>query len=83
MEMNICQSCAMPLEDEKLLATNEDGSKNKDYCVYCYENGKFKQDITINEMEDICVGFMKQEGMEETKARNIMKEALPALKRWK
>ena len=29
-----CQSCAMPLTDE-LFATNADGSKNEDYCMYC------------------------------------------------
>ncbi|QAA30276.1 zinc ribbon domain-containing protein [Clostridium manihotivorum] len=83
MEMNICQSCAMPLEKETLLGTNKDGSKNEEYCIYCYENGEFKQDMEMNDMADLCVKFMKEEGMEESKARDIMNSTLPTLKRWR
>ena len=36
---NFCQSCAMPLE-EKIYGTNEDGTKNEEFCIYCYKNGK-------------------------------------------
>ena len=39
-EMKFCQSCGMPLTDE-VLGTNADGSKNEDYCMYCYKDGKF------------------------------------------
>ena len=35
-EMNFCQSCGMPLTEE-VLGTNVDGSKNEDYCMYCYK----------------------------------------------
>ncbi len=34
-EKKFCQSCGMPLVEE-ILGTNADGSKNEDYCVYCY-----------------------------------------------
>ena len=44
-----CQSCGMPLTDE-ILGTNADGSKNEDYCIYCYRDGKFLQDCTMEEM---------------------------------
>jgi len=36
MEQKFCQSCGMPLTEE-VLGTNADGSKNKDYCMYCYK----------------------------------------------
>ena len=39
MKNKICQSCGMPIADDKLLGTNKDGSINKDYCKYCYQNG--------------------------------------------
>ena len=39
-EVKFCQSCGMPLTDE-VLGTNADGSKNEDYCMYCYKDGKF------------------------------------------
>ena len=45
-EMKFCQSCGMPLTDE-VLGTNADGSKNEDYCMYCYKDGKFLQDCTM------------------------------------
>ena len=42
-DIKFCQSCGMPLTDE-VLGTNADGSKNEDYCTYCYKDGKFLQD---------------------------------------
>ena len=45
MEMKFCQSCGMPLTEE-VLGTNADGSKNEDYCMYCYKDGKFLQECT-------------------------------------
>ena len=42
MESNrICQSCSMPLSSGELSGTEKDGSRKKDYCKYCYENGRF------------------------------------------
>ena len=49
MEQKFCQSCGMPLTDD-VLGTNADGSKNEDYCMYCYKDGKFLQDCTMEEM---------------------------------
>ena len=39
MEEKHCQCCCMPMGDtDDLYGTNEDGSKSKDYCKYCYVN---------------------------------------------
>ena len=38
MEQKFCQSCGMPLTEE-VLGTNADGSKNEEYCMYCYREG--------------------------------------------
>jgi len=35
MEQKFCQSCGMPLNPE-VLGTEKDGSKNEEYCTYCY-----------------------------------------------
>ena len=43
VQIKFCQSCGMPLTEE-VLGTNADGSKNEDYCMYCYKDGKFLQD---------------------------------------
>ena len=49
MDQKFCQSCGMPLTED-VLGTNADGSKNEDYCMYCYRDGKFLQDCTMEEM---------------------------------
>ena len=49
MEQKFCQSCGMPMTNETL-GTNADGSRNDDYCIYCYKDGKFTQDMTMEQM---------------------------------
>ena len=49
--MRFCQSCGMPLTED-VLGTNADGSKNKDYCMYCYRDGKFLQECTMEVLTD-------------------------------
>ena len=82
-EMQLCQSCAMPLTEE-LYGTNADGSANNEYCKYCYADGAFAApEMTMSEMIDLCVPHMVEQGMTEEQARQLMEEALPMLKRWK
>lgn len=86
MEERYCQSCGMPLgETDEMFGTNKDGSKNGDYCKYCFENGAFTQNCTMDEMIEFCVPHMASadSGMSEEEARKMMKEFFPALKRWK
>ncbi len=88
MKQKFCQSCGMPLTDD-VLGTNADGSKNKDYCMYCYKDGKFLQDCTMDEMIEHCAQFVNavNEGLEKpiTKEEYIgmMKTYFPQLKRWR
>lgn len=89
MEMKFCQSCGMPLTKPEEQGTNADGSLNEDYCTYCYQNGKFTQDYTMDEMIDHCAQFTeefnKDSDQKLTKEEAIagMKEYFPTLKRWK
>ncbi len=88
MEQRFCQSCGMPLTEE-VLGTNADGSKNEDYCMYCYRDGHFLQDCTMEEMIEHCAQFVGavNEGLEKpiTKEEYIgmMKTYFPQLKRWR
>lgn len=83
--MNFCQSCAMPMNDEKLYGTNEDGNKNKDYCSYCFQDGKFTSDISMEEMINFCIEPMVEHNkdMSREEARKMMEESFPNLKRWR
>lgn len=85
MEERYCQSCAMPMgATDEQYGTEADGRKSVDYCKYCYENGAFTSETTMDEMIDFCVPHMVSgnPGMSENDARNIMRDSFPKLKRW-
>ena len=80
-----CQSCGMPLTGPELCGTEADGGKNADYCLYCYRDGAFAQDCTMEEMIDFCAPIYAREipGLSEEAARAQMRAYFPQLKRWK
>ncbi len=79
-----CQSCGMPLMDEALLGTEREGHKSQEYCTYCLELGEFKApNLTVEEMVEICVPHLKEDGMAEEDARKMLASFLPSLKRWR
>lgn len=88
MTQLFCQSCGMPLETEEVMGTNKEGSKNTDYCIYCYKEGNFTEDVTMDEMIEISLKHMKEffkddpSFKEEEEALATMKEFFPKLKRW-
>ena len=84
-KLTFCQSCGLPLVDASILGTNEDGSPNTEYCIYCYKNGDFTADLTMEEMIATCVPFMLQAHPELTarEAHDMMRNVLPCLKRWR
>lgn len=82
MNQQICQSCGMPME-EGLFGQNADGSRNEEYCKYCYPNGAFSKDETMEEMIESCIPFLVGKDFpDEETARKVMEEELPKLKRW-
>ena len=83
MNQKFCQSCGMPMEDT-LYGTEADGAKSTEYCNYCYENGRFTFEGSMEEMIDICVRPMLESnpGMSDQQARQMMGQFLPTLKRW-
>ncbi len=84
MEQTFCQSCAMPMTEDNHFGTNADGSKNKDYCHYCFANGHFSKDETMEEMIETCVPFVVGSVYPDAEsARKGMLEFFPTLKRWR
>lgn len=87
MEQRFCQSCGMPLTDD-ILGTNADGSKNEEYCIYCYKDGAFTGDYTMEQMADFCAQFVDDYNKHTGKnlSREEYKKELlkffPLLKRW-
>ena len=83
--MKFCQSCGMPLAPDTALGTEADGSANPDYCAYCYKDGKFAGEMTMEEMIDFCAPMMAQAnpGMTQDQAKAQMHQFFPMLKRWR
>ncbi len=88
MEMKFCQSCGMPLTDDNK-GTNACGGRNEDYCIYCYKDGKFTQDMTMEQMIDHCAQFTDEinknsgQNLSAVQIKEQMRQFFPHLKRWK
>ncbi|MGO4532229.1 zinc ribbon domain-containing protein [Paenibacillus sp. 2TAF8] len=84
MNVTVCQSCGMPLTSTEQFGTELDGSTTREYCIYCYKNGKFEQPgMTLEGMTEMCTTILREEGMDEESARSMLRNQLPFLKRWR
>lgn len=83
-----CQSCGMPMHAADQFGTSSDGSASQEYCCYCYKDGAFLQDCTMDGMIEHCIQYLDQfNGACNTKytkeeAYAAMKKHFPMLKRW-
>lgn len=88
--MNLyCQSCGMPMQTPDQFGTNADGSANQEYCCYCYKDGAFVQDCTMEGMIEHCIKYLDEFNrggntqFSKEEAIGQMKKYFPMLKRWK
>ncbi len=88
MDQKFCQSCGMPMTATEQFGTDKNGAVVEDYCAYCYKDGAFTQEITMDEMIEHCVQYLdefnKDSGQKFTKEQAVaqMKQYFPGLKRW-
>ncbi|MBD5145860.1 MAG: transcriptional regulator [Ruminococcus sp.] len=88
MNENICQSCGMKMQTEDH-GKNADGSLNSDYCKYCWSDGHFSKDETMEEMIESNLQFLDEMNEESgtnltpDEARAEMMKYFPSLKRWR
>jgi len=79
----LCQSCGMPLDDQEMLGTEQDGSQSEEYCLNCYVEGSFRDaDMTLDEMREIVIAEMEKMQESPDKIDKAIKN-LDDLKRWK
>ena len=85
MKESICQSCGMRMMKEEDYGKNADGTASREYCRYCFPNGKFSRDETLEEMVESCIPFMLEGGECKTaeEAREKLMKELPKLNRWR
>lgn len=79
----VCQSCGMPMKkDPEQGGTNADGSKNDQYCSYCYQKGEFTFNGSVDEFQEFCRQQMMKKGFGKFSAW-LFSRGMKRLGRWK
>ena len=83
--VGMCQSCGKVIRSASHCGTNFDGSKNPEYCWYCFQYGKYLEpDISLLQMvERICSRMTVISRVSPEKAHRDVMSYLPFLKRWR
>jgi hypothetical protein len=73
------------MQKDQDFGTNVDGTKNNEYCGFCYKHGGFtdegiSMERKIDKIVKIAVSSMN---IPETKARAQANSIIPRLKRWR
>jgi hypothetical protein len=81
----ICQSCGMPMQKDEDFGTNVSGTKNGEYCHFCYQDGSFTDEgITMEQKIDKLVEIaVSQMQIPKEKARAMAEDLIPKLARWR
>jgi transcriptional regulator with XRE-family HTH domain len=85
----ICQSCAMAMNRIEWFGTNADNSVNTDYCKYCFKNGGFTHNRTMEQQLKHNMRFLDEfnkfngTNYTEAEAIKVLSTHLKTLKRWK
>ena len=78
-----CESCGMILTPADY-GSDADGSKDEHYCKWCYRQGKYTYETTMDAMiEDCAPRLAKNTGMTLDEAVSLMGAVLPQLERWR
>ncbi len=74
----------MPMDREEKCGRNADGSANREYCAFCFDNGTFRSPgMTLPQMVERVTAIMAEAmGMGRDAARSRALSFLPRLKRW-
>ena len=76
----ICQCCGMPLDDA-IISREPDGSRNEDYCKWCYTGGTFTYS-SKEQLIDFCTEHIASDAWPKEQVRAHMEAVVPGLKHW-
>lgn len=63
--------------------TNADGTRNTEYCHYCFQNGAFvNPNASVQDVVDLSVAAMKRMHMPDSLIDQT-RQYIPTLKRWR
>lgn len=76
----------MPLDGECDCGTESDGRCSEDFCTFCYRDGRFVNDVTMELMIEHCadlrVGIEHDSKVSREEYIGQLKQTFPRLKRW-
>lgn len=79
----VCQCCGMPLNEDRMISREKDGSLNEDYCKWCYADGVFVY-ASKDALLDFLVKHMPNPENEKEEERRRQSDLfLSQLKHWK
>lgn len=82
MPDHFCQSCGMILTPEEC-GTDADGHRTDRYCKWCFDQGEYTYETTMDAMIEDCAPRLAQNtGMTRDEAVSLMGAVLPTLERW-
>ncbi len=83
MPEHYCQSCGMMFVAPDQHGHEADGSEVGDLCRWCYDDGAYVEDVTMDEMIEDCAPRMaKAMGWTADEAASLLGAVLPTLRRW-
>jgi len=79
-----CKSCGMPMSKPEDFGTNAFGTMSKEYCLFCFQDGKFinSKSSMLQMIERVSSFRVTTEKIPQTYERKIEKSFKPRLKRW-
>jgi len=81
--ISLCQSCGMLLKNDDFLGTEKDGSASENFCKFCYNQGEFVAEMTMEDMINFCAPTVAEhDSIDVEEAKKLMEEVFPTLKRW-
>ena len=83
MPEHYCQSCGMMFTGPGQRGHEADGRETDEYCRWCYEDGSYTYETTMEDMIEECAPRMAEHmGWTVDEAASLLGAVLPTLKRW-
>lgn len=79
----VCQCCGMPLNEDRLISRESDGSYNEDYCKWCYADGEFAYQSRESLLDYLIKNMPNPDNADEETRRIQFDSYLSQLKHWK
>lgn len=84
MPEHYCQSCGMMFTAPDQHGHEADGTEVEDFCRWCYDDGAYAYETTMEDMIEDCAPRMAEAmGWTVDESASLLGAVLPTLKRWK